>query len=146
MKYTLTTVFVIFACITFCGAQTPGNPKLNALSFELGKTGLIYNLTFDHNVTEKNYGFRFGAGTYPARYLKAFTVGTGAYYLVGKKSHFLELGADIQYLIVDEVSDDQRGILLIYPDYSIKTLYPSLNLGYRNYGKRTLFRVGSLQA
>jgi hypothetical protein len=126
--------------MTICTAQTTS--KLNAVSFEIGKTGLIYNLTFDHKAATKNFGLRLGVGSNFAKYLNAISIGGGGYYLVGKTNHFLELGIDLQYLIVDEVSDDQKGFSFVYPDYSIKAFYPSLNLGYRAYGKRILFRVG----
>jgi hypothetical protein len=142
MKHILTIFFLIFICVTLCYAQKTNKSKLNALSFELGKNGLIYNLNLDHRFSEKNFGFRFGIGSNLSQYLNAITVSGGGYYLVGRQKHFLELGIDIQYLIVDEVSDDQKGFSFVYPDYSIKTLYPSLNIGYRYYGKRTLFRAG----
>lgn len=140
MKFLLTAISGILISVTLCNAQTTS--KTNAVSFELGKTGLIYNLTFDHKVSTKNFGFRLGVGSNLAKYLNAIVVGGGGYYLVGRTNRFLELGADLQYLIVDEVSGDQKGFAFVYPDYSIKTFYPSLNLGYRAYGKRTLFRVG----
>lgn len=117
-------------------------PKLNAISFELGKTGLIYNLAFDHKAETKNVGFRLEAGSNFAKYLNAFSAGGGGYYLVGHTKSFLELGLDLHYLVVDEVSDDQRGFALVYPDYSIKVFCPSLNVGYQAYGKETLFRIG----
>lgn len=140
MKSLLPAISAIFISATHCSAQT--NSKTNAISFEFGKTGLIYNLTFDHKAAKKNFGFRLGIGSNLAKYLNAIAVGGGGYYLVGRTNRFLELGADLQYLIVDEVSDDQRGFTFIYPDYSIKTLYPSLNIGYRAYGTQTLFRIG----
>ena len=140
MKSLLTAIWAILISVTLCSAQT--TPKTNAVSFELGKTGLIYNLTFDHKVATKNFGFRLGVGSNLAQYLNATVVGVGGYYLVGKTNRFLELGADLQYLIVDEVSDDQKGFSFVYPDYSIRTFYPSVNLGYRAYGKQTLFRIG----
>lgn len=140
MKSLLTAFCAILVSMTLCSAQTTS--KTNAVSFELGKTGLIYNLTFDHKVAAKNLGFRLSVGSNLAKYLNAIAIGGGGYYLVGKTNRFLELGADLQYLIVDEVSDDQKGFAFVYPDYSIKTFYPSLNLGYRAYGKQTLFRVG----
>jgi hypothetical protein len=40
-----------------------------------------------------------------------------------------------------EESDDQRGIP-VYPDYSVETVYPSLNIGYRMCGDNTIFRIG----
>lgn len=142
MKHILTIFFFNFFCVTLCYPQTRNKQKHNALSFELGKNGLIYNLNFDHKFAEKNFGFRFGIGSNLSQYLNAITVCGGGYYLGGRQKHFLELGVDIQYLIVDEVSDDQKGFSFLYPDYSIKTLYPSLNIGYRYYGKKTLFRAG----
>lgn len=142
MNHTLTILFSIFVCSSLCVAQTTQKPRLNALSFELGKTGLLYNLTFDHKLADKNIGFRIAAGSNFSSYLNVATVGAGGYYLLGKQKHFLELGLDLQYLGVNETSDDQKGITLIYPDYSVKTLYPNLNIGYRSYGKRTLFRIG----
>jgi hypothetical protein len=142
MKHTLVTIIGIFVCSTFCFAQVSEKPKQNALSIELGKNGLIYNVNYDRKLSTKNFGFRFGAGSNLAKYLNAKTVGGGAYHLVGKTSRFLELGVDLQYLVVDEVSDDQAGFAFVYPDYSIKAPYPSMNIGYRVYGKRTLFRIG----
>ena len=123
-------------------AQNTGKPKLNALSFELGKTGLIYNLSYDHRFGGKNFGVRFVTGSNLAKYLNAVSAGAGVYHLAGKRNHFFEIGADIQYLVVDEVSDDEKGFALVYPDYSIKTFYASLNFGYRRYGKSGLFRIG----
>lgn len=142
MKVLLTAICVILISATLCNAQTNGKSKLNAISFELGKTGLIYNLSFDHKASIQNIGFRLGAGSNFAKYLNAISVGAGGYYLVGKTDRFLELGVDLQYLVVDESSDDQKGFAFVYPDYSTRSFYPSLNIGYRAYGKQTLFRVG----
>ena len=142
MKHTLSTIFAILCCVTLCFGQTKEAPGQNVLSFELGKTGLIYNLYFDHKIARRQFGFRVGAGSNFSQYLNAITVGGGGYYLAGRQSRFLELGVDMQYMNVDEVSDDQKGLSFVYPDYSIKTIYPSLNVGYRSYGKRTMFRFG----
>jgi hypothetical protein len=138
------TIAIVYFLFTFiiCRAQTISNSRNNALSFELGKSGLIYNLNFDHRFQDKDFGFRFGVGSNFAKYLQAFTTGAGGYYLVGHEINFLELGIDLNYLSVDEVSDDQKGFSLIYPNYSIKTFYASANFGYRRYGKSTLFRIG----
>lgn len=125
-----------------CIGQATAKEKSSALSFELGKTGLIYNLNYDHKFGDKNFGFRVDAGSNLAKYLEASMVGGGGYYLIGKRNHFFELGADLNYLSVYEVSDDQISIVFIYPDYTIKTYYASLNLGFRKYGKRSLFRIG----
>ncbi|MGB3007348.1 MAG: hypothetical protein WBC06_12610 [Chitinophagaceae bacterium] len=144
MKHTLTTVFAILSFVTVCFTQTTEKPKHNALSFELGKTGLIYNLKYDHKVAGKNFGFGIGVGSNFAQHLNLITAGGSGYYLLGRQNRFFELGIDLQYLVVEETSDDQRGIadIFVYPDYSIKTLYPSLNIGYRQYGKSGLFRFG----
>ena len=142
MKHTTIAIFYFLFTFAICKAQTVSNSRNNSLSLELGKTGLIYNLNFDHRFQDKDFGFRFGIGSNFAKYLQAFTTGAGGYYLVGHEINFLELGIDLSYLSVDEVSDDQKGFSLIYPNYSIKTFYASANVGYRRYGKSTLFRIG----
>jgi len=144
MKNIPATVICIFLSVTFCFAQTTEKPKQNALSFKFGKTGLIYNLNFDHRFAGRNLGLRLGAGSNFAKYLNVIKAGGGGYYLLGRQTRFLELGLDLQYLVVKEVSDDQRGIadIFVYPNYPTNTLYTSLNIGYRRYGKNALFRVG----
>jgi len=142
MKINLAIVLTVFLLTNICKAQNTAKPKFNVLSIELGKTGLIYNLNYDHQFREKKLGVRLTAGSNLAEYLQLINVGGGVYYLHGKNKHFFETGADLQYMKVDEVSDDQRGFTSIYPDYSIETFYASFNLGYRLYGKSTLFRVG----
>jgi hypothetical protein len=142
MKHNLTIVFLLFFGLTVCNAQTKSKTSNNAFSFELGKTGLIFNLSYDHKFPDKNLGYRINIGSNFAKYLNAFSTGGGGYYLFGQtKSHF-ELGIDLNYLNVGEVSDDQKGFVLLYPDYSIKTYYASMNLGYRKYGDKVLFRIG----
>lgn len=138
MKTVITIILTILTGAMPCSAQT----KPNSISLELGKTGLIYNLAFDHKLSKNNPGIRILAGSNFGRYLQATSAGAGVYYLVGKSKNHFEIGVDLQYLVVDEVSDDQRGLPLIYPDHSVKTFYPNLNLGYRLYGKQTLFRIG----
>ena len=144
MKTYLTSIGAILFCVTFCRGQTSGKPKLNAASLELGKTGLIYNLYFDHRLATRNVGFRLGAGSNLGKYINLISVGGGGYHLMGKTKNFFELGLDFQYQVVDEISDDQRvaADIFIFPNYPVKTLCPSLNVGYRLYGERTLFRVG----
>jgi hypothetical protein len=142
MRYKIIAIFYFLFAFTICKAQTTFSSRNNSLSFELGKSGLIYNLSFDHKLQDKNLGFRLGTGSNFAKYLQAFTIGAGGYYLKGGETNFLELGIDLNYLSVDEVSDDQKGFSLIYPDYPIKTFYASANVGYRRYGKSTLFRIG----
>jgi hypothetical protein len=144
MKPYQTAVLSILICSTLCHAQVTDKAKLNTFSFELGKPGIIYNLSYDHRLATKNMGFRLSVGSNLTRYLNAITGSGGGYYLLGGTSHFLELGLDLQYFVVAETSDDQRGGIPYYfhPDYSIATLYSSLNLGYRKYGERTVFRIG----
>ena len=144
MKYTLTTILLNFVCGSLCFAQSSAKPKRNALSLELGKTGLIYHLNYDHKIASKTFGFRIGAGSNFAQHLNVIIAGGGGYYLFGKQNRFFELGIDLQYLVADEISDDQRGFadVFVYPDYSIKTVYQSLNLGYRSYTNKMLFRGG----
>lgn len=132
----------IIASFIFCNTQTSAQSNLNAVSLEIGKTGLIFNLNYDHKIKKSKIGFRLGFGASPSSDLRAITTGGGGYVLIGSSAQFLELGVDLQYLYIEEISDDQKGVPLIYPDYPVTTLYPSLNVGYRKYGKKTLFRIG----
>ncbi|MBI5856301.1 MAG: hypothetical protein HZB42_01520 [Sphingobacteriales bacterium] len=137
-------LFLIIFLFTYINlySQFKKNIKVNALSFELGKTGLIYNLNFDHRIKNKNIGYRASIGSNFAKYLNVFSAAGGGYFLIGKKKILLEIGIDAGLLNVDEISDDQRGLTLIYPDYSIKTFYSSLNAGVRIYSQKSLFRAG----
>ena len=138
-----TILFCLFVSISvYCSGQGTSNTKLNSISFELGKNGLIYNLYFDRRLTGKPYGFRFGMGSNLAQYLSAKSVGVGAYHLVGKRRRFFESGVELQYLMIDEVSDDQKGLAFLYPDHSTNGFAPFLNLGYRHAGNFGLFRIG----
>ncbi|MDQ3682665.1 MAG: hypothetical protein M3352_06285 [Bacteroidota bacterium] len=140
MRYFFSILFICFINI----AYAQNNNKLQAISFEIGKTGIIYNLNYDHKFYSKNFGFRVGIGSNPGRYLQLLSVGGGGYYLFGSTNKFFELGGDLNYLSVDEISDDQKGFanMVVYPNYSTKTYYASLNAGFRKYYKKNLFRVG----
>ncbi len=142
MKYFAVTIFLVIISSAICNAQSTETSNSNAVSFELGKTGLIYNLTFDHTSAIKKLGYRFSVGSDFAKYLNAFSVGGGGYVLAGKTRHFFEVGLDLQYMVVEEVSNDQKGFAFVYPDYSVKSFFPSINLGYREYNKRSLLRIG----
>ena len=54
---------MMFFLFAICNAQTESHQKNNALSLELGKSGLIYNLNFDHKFQNKDFGLRFGLGS-----------------------------------------------------------------------------------
>ena len=113
-----------------------------ALSFELGKTGIIFNLNYDQKFSK--FGFRVGVGSNFDKYLKAITFGGGLFYLMGKEKNFFEAGAELNYLGIEKFSDDQkRGISLVYPNYETKTFLANINLGYRVYFKKLLFRIGA---
>jgi len=131
-----TALFLFLLATAAVNAQS----RSSALSIELGKNGLLYNLTYDHKLS--NYGLRVVTGHNLARYLRAFVAGGGGYYLAGRGVRFLELGADLYYLRITELSDDQVSFTFIHPSAPASTLYPSANIGYRSYGDRTLFRIG----
>lgn len=114
----------------------------NTLSLELGKNGLQYQLSFDHRFAKTAFGYRIAAGSNFGRYLRSYAVAAGGYYLVGKRRLALELGADMNYLNIEEISDDQRGFVFISPDYTAKGFAANLILGFRVTGKHTLFRMG----
>ena len=130
--------FVLLFCFSFSRAQT--KPLLNSLSLEIGKTGLIYNLIYDHQFLNK-FGIKVGGGSnFSANNAK--TVGGGVYYLLGKSKHHFETGLDLYYLSIQRYSDDQKPILFVYPGFTTEGLFTSLNIGYRRYGKKSVFRVG----
>ena len=57
-KILIPVVLLFFSSI--CGAQQ--KPRNNSLSFEVGKTGLIYNLVYDHQFSNR-FGIRAGGGS-----------------------------------------------------------------------------------
>jgi len=132
---------LLLLSIKFYG-QTTEKSRFNALSFEVGKTGLIYSLSFDRRF-RNNFGLRIIAGTNFSSYLKAFSTFCGGYYLFEKDNNAFELGIDIGYLSVDQIGRSQRNLAFIFPDYSIKTYYTNLNIGYRKYMNKHLFRIGA---
>ena len=144
MKNTIYIIVFYFLTITVCNGQTNSNFKSNALSLELGKAGLIFNVTFDHRLKTKNYGYKLNIGSNLTQYQQVFQTGGGFYYLKGHNKNFLELGIDLSYFEYIEVSDDQRvSTLLFFNKYLYtKTLYSNINIGYRYYGNKNLFRVG----
>ena len=142
MKRFLLIISLFWSGIAFSQSNENNHSKNNALSFELGKTGLIFNVSFDHKAYHNDFGYRIHAGSNFNKYLKLSTVGCGGYYLIGPGKSSCELGIDLNYLSVTEVSDDQKTFSFVYPDYPVKTFYGSMNIGYRNYGKNTLFRMG----
>lgn len=137
MKFIFTFLFIMFS-ISGYGQ----NIQVQSVNVELGKNGLLANIIYDYKFSKTHFGFRAGAGTNFSKYLQARTVTLGVYKLMGHSHRFFELGADFQYLYVSEVSDDQKGFAFVYPDFSTKTNYTSLNIGYRKYYKKTVFRAG----
>ena len=142
MKICLFAFLLLIISHLLGNAQSIEKRKNNAISLEIGKTGLILNLNYDHLFNNKMYGIRAGAGTNFGGTLIAITSGLGGYLLKGTIKNSLEMGADFNYLEVNEPSDDQRSGIIIYPNHTIKTYYANLNFGYRSYGKSTVFRIG----
>lgn len=144
MKYVLLVFFICACSISYSQApQRPGNTKAReSIFFELGKTGLIYNIGYDHQLSGRKTGLRAVAGSNFGQYQSLFNIGGGAYRLIGGLKNYFETGVDIYYLDVDIISDDQKGMIFIYPDYSVKTFYIAVNLGFRHSTGKTLFRIG----
>jgi hypothetical protein len=114
----------------------------NLLSAEIGKTGLIYNLSIDHHLKKKQSGFRLFIGSNFNQFTQAFSAGVGFYRLSGRKNSQLETGLDLGGLTVQEISEDQRGFVLLNPDYQFASLSASVNIGYRYTGRKSVFRIG----
>jgi len=141
-SFLLACKFLVYTFQANC--QKVQVPKAEAISFEIGKTGLIYNFNYDLKFKGKNLGIRAGMGSNLGSYLHLFSIGGGGYFLIGETKEFLELGLDIHFIRVTESSDDQRGFadIFIYPDSPTSTYYFSANIGHRRIGKKNLFRVG----
>ena len=135
-------LFFSFGLLLLFIVSNAQSKPVQSLSVELGKNGLIVSLIYDYKFSESQFGFRAGAGSNFAKYLRAYTVTAGGYKLFGGTNSFFELGIDIQYLDIDEVSDDQKGFVLLYPNFSTQTLFTSLNLGFRKYSKKSILRAG----
>ncbi len=76
--YSMLIIFFIISLLQ-SNAQTNYSKQYQAISFELGNTGLLYNLTYDYKLTNK--GFRVVAGSNFSNNLSVYTTGVGAYYL-----------------------------------------------------------------
>ena len=118
------------------------NPKYNILSFQIGKQGLLFNISYDHKFQHNNWGYKLETGANLFKGFQVNTVSIGSYILKGEKNNFLELGLDINYLYSyipqDDVSGD--GLTFFYDNYN--TLYSNLNFGFRKYYKSGMFRLG----
>ncbi|HMS29726.1 MAG TPA: hypothetical protein PKD32_07735 [Saprospiraceae bacterium] len=124
-------------------AQENDHFRRNALYLELGKNGLLINAVYDHTMQQKMYGIQFNLGSNFGANTIALTIGSGIYKLIGNHRQFLEFGLDLKYFILSIVHDDVIGLSdLVYPGKSIRTIYPSVNCGYRNFGTKTVFRMG----
>ncbi|MBX9782487.1 MAG: hypothetical protein K2X48_04250 [Chitinophagaceae bacterium] len=135
-------IIVFWGCISVTFAQSSKNADHHALGLEAGKLGLVFHIIYDYRFKKLNWGLRANAGKNFEKYLEVYQAGAGAYYLLGKKNDHLETGLDLNYFYADEISDDQRSGLTIFPVRNANTLFTSGNLGYRHYGARTVFRIG----
>ncbi len=135
-------LFVSFSLLLISAISNAQRKQVQSLSVELGKNGVVINIIYDHQFAPTGFGLRVGAGSNFAKYLRAYTATAGGYKLFGASNSLFELGVDIQYLDIDEVSDDQKGFTLVYPDFSTQTFFTSLNLGLRKYFKKGVFRIG----
>lgn len=131
---------IVFLSLSICSSGQRKSYILQSISFEIGKTGAIFNLTYDQKFSK--FGFRIGAGSNFNKYLKAITFGGGGYYLLGKNNNFFELGTELNYLAAEEFSDDQKSFIWMWPGYDTKTFLANINLGYRMYSAKTLIRIG----
>lgn len=134
-------IIIISFSIFLLATPAAGQDARNSISLEIGKTGLIYNLNFDHSL-KPGAGLRMVIGSNFSRNMNAIHAGIGGYKLFGKQKHHFECGLDVNFLKIDEVSDDQKGFSFVYPDYTVNTYYLSLNFGYRRLSGKTIFRAG----
>jgi hypothetical protein len=135
-------LFVFIGAIQDLSAQNKNGTNLNALSFEIGKNGLIFNLGYDRYIKEDKLGLRFFGGSNFNTYLNAKNFGLGVYALKGELNRFFEYGLDAGYFVVEENSDDQKIYSILFPQEPINTFLVNFNFGYRNTTKNGIFRIG----
>lgn len=149
---TLLFAAMLLQCIHL-SAQNNNRTRNNALSFEIGKSGLILNASFDHRFGAKPFGARLSAGHNVGSSTSFAIIEPGFYWLFGKSKRYLELGANIGYMSINDnipeggQGDDQIGFGdligdLVYPNEDMRSLYTSVNIGYRSYSNKALFRIG----
>lgn len=135
-------ILLLFIPASVCNAQE-FEERNDAVSMEFGKTGFLKSFTFDHRFTPSDFGIRALLGGTYSQVRGAFQAGVGAYHLFGKSRRYFELGVDAAYLNVWVDNDDViTTVSLFYPDYPVSTIYTSMNLGYRAYGNKWIFRAG----
>jgi hypothetical protein len=79
-------IFSLFLIFFLFYGNINAQKSAKAISIELGKTGVIFNLNYDQKFSK--FGFRIGAGSNFNKYLKAITFGGGGFYLLGTKNSF----------------------------------------------------------
>ena len=114
---------------------------MNVLSLELGKSGVVWNLSYDHQIPS-HFGVRAVGGSNFNQRFEVKNAGGGLYYLAGRKNRQFEAGIDMYYLYAYDPTDDVTDATYNYFDETTDGLYSGINLGYRCYGKKTMFRIG----
>lgn len=142
MKNILLTIISLFGALAVCNGQTTSKVRNNAISYELGKAGLISNIVFDHRFKAKNYGFKLSIGSNLSQYQSVFQTGGGFYCLKGRGKNYMELGTDLNYYEYSVVSDDQIGVRVLFTEAYTKSMYANLNIGYQYCGDEVFFRTG----
>lgn len=144
MKIAILYVGLFFWIPFYATGQQDMLKPLNTLSVELGKTGIIWGAYWDKKFASGKSGFRVGGGHNFGRYYSAGMIGGGVYRLLGGDRDFFETGVDVVLFTGTLISDDQVSGLgdIVYPRVTIAAIYPSVNLGYRRYGKKNIFRMG----
>ncbi|HEX7844995.1 MAG TPA: hypothetical protein VF476_04280 [Chitinophagaceae bacterium] len=138
------SLVILLSLISITAVSQTARPMKYALSVEVGKTGLLYSVVFDNTLKDPRYGIKAGMGGNFGNYTEAIMGQVGAYRLFGKQDHYFETGIDLHYLSIDIVSEDQSGVSsLIYPDHTTRTVYITLNCGYRVKAGKILFRIGA---
>lgn len=127
----LTVVFLaFFICASFSTLQVnaqepPAALRAPTLQLELFGNSLMYSLSYDQRLLPRRdgLGIRAGVGYFSTGKEGSFTfLPLGLNYLIGKNSHFLELGLGVTF-----VSINSSYIFLDEQDRSVGTL----TFGYR---------------
>lgn len=115
-KFFLSITIAFLLTVSFfntANAQT--NQRAQNAFLEVGGAGLSISANYDTRFSDQRNGFgvRAGLGYLPAAFFSVVAVPVQINYLLGSKSHFLELGAGATYLKVgdDNKNDDDNNFL-----------------------------------
>ncbi|MEO6151394.1 MAG: hypothetical protein ABIN95_07780 [Mucilaginibacter sp.] len=127
------TVVFLLTISFFNTAKAQSDQRAQNVYLELAGPGLALSVNYDTRFGEKRNGLggRIGFGYFPSPFFSIVSVPVQLNYLVGSRSHFLELGAGATYLKVgdDNKNDDDNKFLSLFN--TVTGVVGTATIGYR---------------